>query len=177
MTRIAVVDPQPAIRAGLAVLLRGEPGLVPVGAAAGASDAPDLLARERPDIVLLEPSLLDGDGIALCRRLTAEPGAPRIILYTARPGEEIELLARVAGASGLIDKAAPRTSSSSPSAGSRAATRRCRRSPARSSTPPRTASTPTTSPCSPCSWTARRRRTSPRRCGWTTAAASGGSSA
>lgn len=106
MTRIAVVDPQPAIRAGLAVLLRGEPGLVPVGAAAGASDAPDLLARERPDIVLLEPSLLDGDGIALCRRLTAEPGAPRIILYTARPGDEVELLARVAGASGLIDKAA-----------------------------------------------------------------------
>ena len=100
------MDPQPAIRAGLAVLLRGEPGLVPVGAAAGASDAPDLLARERPDIVLLEPSLLDGDGIALCRRLTAEPGAPRIILYTARPGEEVELLARVAGASGLIDKAA-----------------------------------------------------------------------
>ena len=106
MTRIAVVDPQPAIRAGLAVLLRGEPGLVPVGAAAGASDAPDLLARERPDIVLLEPSLLDGDGIALCRRLTAEAGSPRIILYTARPGEEVELLARVAGASGLIDKAA-----------------------------------------------------------------------
>jgi DNA-binding NarL/FixJ family response regulator len=106
VTRIAVVDPQPAVRAGLAVLLRGEPGLVPVGAAGGASDAPELLARERPDVVLLEPSLLDGDGIALCRRITAEAGAPRIILYTARPGEEVELLARVAGASGLVDKAA-----------------------------------------------------------------------
>jgi DNA-binding NarL/FixJ family response regulator len=106
VTRIAIVDPQPAIRAGLAVLLRGEPGLVPVGAAAGASDATELLARERPDVVLLEPSLLDGDGIALCRRITAEAGAPRIILYTAFPGEEVELLARVAGANGLVDKAA-----------------------------------------------------------------------
>jgi DNA-binding NarL/FixJ family response regulator len=106
VTRIAIVDPQPAIRAGLAVLLRGEPGLVPVGAAGGASDAPELLARERPDVVLLEPSLLDGDGIALCRRITAEAGAPRIILYTALPGEQVELLARVAGASGLVDKAA-----------------------------------------------------------------------
>ncbi len=106
VTRIAVVDPQPAVRAGLALLLRSEPGLVPVGAATGAADAPELLARERPDIVLLEPGLQDGDGIALCRRLTAEADAPRVILYTAAPGEQIELLARVAGASALVDKAA-----------------------------------------------------------------------
>ena len=107
MTRIAIVDPQPAIRAGLALLLRGEPGLVPVGAAAGASDAADLLARERPDVVLLEPALLDGDGIALCRRIAREAGSPRVILYTARPAAELELLARVAGARGMIDKAHP----------------------------------------------------------------------
>ena len=36
MTRIAIIDPQPAVRAGLSVLLRAEPGLVPVGAASGA---------------------------------------------------------------------------------------------------------------------------------------------
>ena len=71
------MDPQPAVRAGLAVLLRSEPGLVPVGAATGAGDAAELLARERPDVVMLEPGLLDGDGIALCRRLTAEPAGPR----------------------------------------------------------------------------------------------------
>jgi DNA-binding NarL/FixJ family response regulator len=109
MPRIAVVDPQPAVRAGLALLLRSEPGLVPVGAATGAADAPDLLARERPDVVLLEPGLLDGDGIALCRRITAEADAPRVILYTARIDTEVELLARVAGASGLVDKAAAPT--------------------------------------------------------------------
>jgi DNA-binding NarL/FixJ family response regulator len=109
MTRIAVVDPQPAVRAGLALLLRGEPGLVPVGAATGTADAPDFLARERPDVVLLEPGLLDGDGIAFCRRLTEEADAPRVILYTARPDAEIVLLARVAGASGIVDKAAPPT--------------------------------------------------------------------
>jgi len=33
VSRIAIVDPQPAVRAGLAALLRSEPGLVPVGAA------------------------------------------------------------------------------------------------------------------------------------------------
>jgi DNA-binding NarL/FixJ family response regulator len=106
VTRIAIIDPQPAVRAGLALLLRGEPGLVPVGAAAGASDARELLTRERPDVVLLEPGLVDGDGIALCRSLTAEQEGPRVILYTVRPDAELELLARVAGATGLVDKTA-----------------------------------------------------------------------
>ena len=32
MTRIVVIDPQPAVRTGLAVMLRAEPGLIPVGA-------------------------------------------------------------------------------------------------------------------------------------------------
>ena len=48
MTRIAVVDPQPAVRAGLAMLLRTEPGLVPVGAANGLQDGIDLVERLRP---------------------------------------------------------------------------------------------------------------------------------
>ncbi len=76
VTRVAIVDPQPAVRAGLALLLRAEPGLVPVGAAAGVTDAQELLARERPDVVLLEPRLRDGDGLALCRRVKAEGPAP-----------------------------------------------------------------------------------------------------
>ena len=107
MTRIAVVDPQPAVRAGLVILLRAEPGFVPVGTAAGSSDAQALLARERPDVVLLELRLLEGDGIALCRRIKSERAETRVVLYTASPDAEVELLARVAGADGLVDKAAP----------------------------------------------------------------------
>ena len=45
MTRIVIVDPQPAARAGLAMLLRAEPGLVPVGTATGAHGGADLAAR------------------------------------------------------------------------------------------------------------------------------------
>jgi DNA-binding NarL/FixJ family response regulator len=107
VTRVAVVDPQPAVRAGLVMLLRAEPGMVPVGTAAGASDGHELIARERPDVVLLEHRLLDGDGIAFCRRIKAEHPATRVVLYTALPDAEVELLARVAGAEGLVDKAAP----------------------------------------------------------------------
>lgn len=103
MTRIAIVDPQPAVRAGLTILLRTEPGLVPVGSAAGAEDGHELVARLRPAVVLLEHRLLDGDGLALCRRLKALPDAPRVIVYT---GEIDALTARVAGADGLVDKTA-----------------------------------------------------------------------
>ena len=84
MTRVAIVDPQPAVRAGLVMLLRGE-----------------------PDVLLLEHRLLDGDGIALCRRAKAELPAMRVVLYTAQPDDEVQLLARVCGADGLVDKAAP----------------------------------------------------------------------
>jgi DNA-binding NarL/FixJ family response regulator len=108
VTRIAVVDPQPAIRAGLTMLLRTEPGLVPVGAAAGAHDGARLADRLRPDVVLLEPHLLDGDGLGLCRRLraTGKPTRPRVILYHAEPDPALALIARIAGADGLVDKSA-----------------------------------------------------------------------
>jgi DNA-binding NarL/FixJ family response regulator len=104
--RIAIVDPQPAVRAGLTMLLRTEPGLVPIGSATGSSDALELIERRRPAVVLLEHHLLDGDGLSLCRRLKALPHAPRVILYTADPDGDTVLLARVANADGLVDKAA-----------------------------------------------------------------------
>jgi DNA-binding NarL/FixJ family response regulator len=106
VTRIVIVDPQPASRAGLSMLLRTEPGLVPVGAATGAHDGPELVERQRPDVVLLELHLPDGDGVALCRRLRALDSPPQVILYTAEPEASLGLLARVAGAAGVVDKAA-----------------------------------------------------------------------
>ena len=106
MTRIAIVDPQPAVRAGLAMLLRTEPGLIPVGAAIGTTDGLALVARHRPAVVLLEQHLPDGDGLSLTRRLKALAPAPRVIVYTADTDRTLALLARVAGADGLVDKAA-----------------------------------------------------------------------
>ena len=107
MTRVVVIDPQPAVRAGLAMLLRTEPGLVPVGAAVGAHDGLELAARQRPDVVILDPLLLDGDGLGTCRRLRTLDPAPRVVLYSAGGDPSLPVTARVAGADGLVDKAAP----------------------------------------------------------------------
>jgi DNA-binding NarL/FixJ family response regulator len=106
VTRIAIVDPQPAVRAGLAMLLRTEPGLVPVGAANGVHDGLELVERLRPAVVVLEHHLRDGDGLSLTRRLKTLPRPPQVIVYTAEPDGALVLLARVAGADGLVDKAA-----------------------------------------------------------------------
>ena len=57
--------------------------------------------------MLLDHQLRDGDGIALCRRLKADRADLRVILYTASAGDEVQVLARVAGADGIVDKAAP----------------------------------------------------------------------
>jgi DNA-binding NarL/FixJ family response regulator len=99
VTRIAIVDSQPAVRAGLTMLLRTEPGLVPVGTAAGAHDGYELVQRIRPSVVLV-------DDLSLCRRLKTLPDAPRVIFYAGDPDSELALLARIASADGLVDKEA-----------------------------------------------------------------------
>jgi DNA-binding NarL/FixJ family response regulator len=103
VTRIAIVDPQPAVRAGLMALLRSEPGLVPVGSAGTAEEAVELVARTAPDIVLLEPYLGVDDGLQLCRRLTADDG-PRVVAYTELSDPSLEVALRVACADGIVDK-------------------------------------------------------------------------
>jgi DNA-binding NarL/FixJ family response regulator len=99
VTRIAIVDSQPALRAGLTMLLRTEPGLVPVGTATGAQDGFELVQRLRPSVVLV-------DDLSLCRRLKALPDAPQVILYASHPDRELALVARIASADGLVDKEA-----------------------------------------------------------------------
>ena len=101
MTRIVVIDPQPAVRAGLAMMLRTEPGLVPVGVALGAKDGLELVKRQRPDVVLL-----DAGQLALTRRLRALEHAPRVVLYSAIDDPALNVTARVAGADGLVSKEA-----------------------------------------------------------------------
>jgi DNA-binding NarL/FixJ family response regulator len=107
VTRVAIVDPQPALRAGLHALLRGEPGLVPVGSAGTADEALELARRGAPDLVLLEPLLGTGDGLQLIRRITSDDGAPRVVAYTDAGDPALEVALRVAGADGLVDKQAP----------------------------------------------------------------------
>jgi len=105
--RILIVDDHPAVRAGLVAVLRSEPGLVPVGAAADEQEGWRLAQRARPDLVLLDLHLPGGNSLGLCRRLKASDPAPRVLIYSAFAQDELAVAATLAGADGMLDKTAP----------------------------------------------------------------------
>ncbi len=80
MIRIAIVDPQPAVRAGLAMLLRTEPGLVPVGAATDIHDGLALAQRLRPDVILLDIGLPKLNGYEAARKIREQPWGKNIVM-------------------------------------------------------------------------------------------------
>jgi DNA-binding NarL/FixJ family response regulator len=100
MTRVAILDRHPAVRAGLHALLRSVPGLAFVGSAAHRRELLGLLYRTDPDVLLV-------DELELVRRVKTEAPRTRVVLYVASPSPELLLAAAVAGADGVLDKGAP----------------------------------------------------------------------
>ena len=86
-TRILVVDDDLRLRDLLVRYLGGEGYEVKAVADAGAMDKQ--LARERYDLVVLDLMLPGEDGLAICRRLRAQNGAPAIIMLTAK-GDDVD---------------------------------------------------------------------------------------
>ena len=104
--RVLVVDDHPTMRAGLHVCLRGEPGLVPVGAADSADTAMAAARSLRPDVVLLDLHLPGGGGLHVTRLLKAEPRPPRVLIFTAFADDALLVPALIAGADGVLGKEA-----------------------------------------------------------------------
>lgn len=107
MIRILIVDDHPAVRAGLVAVLRSEPGLVPVGAAAEEQEGWRLAQRARPDLVLLDLHLPGGNSLALCRRIKALDPHTKVLIYSAFAHDELSVAAALAGADGMLDKTEP----------------------------------------------------------------------
>jgi len=76
---VLVVDDDPAFR-DLAQRLLSAFGLVVAGEAASAAAAIAAAGSLRPDAVLVDVGLPDGDGVSLARELTALPWRPRVVL-------------------------------------------------------------------------------------------------
>jgi DNA-binding NarL/FixJ family response regulator len=108
MIRLLIVDDHPAMRAGLTTVLRAEPGLVPLAAAASTDELEPMLHRTRPDVVLLDYHLPnDTDGLRLCRRIKRTVPAPAVLLYSAYADASLVVPAILAGADGILNKSAP----------------------------------------------------------------------
>ena len=62
-TRVLIADDHAIVRAGLRALVKGDAGLELVGEASGGREALQLAATLRPDILVLDLSMPDLDGI------------------------------------------------------------------------------------------------------------------
>jgi two-component system response regulator DevR len=105
--RLVVVDDHAIVRQGLRSILERESDIRVVGEAATAAQALDLVARERPHIVLLDLKLSAGSdtaGLALCGELTRQPAAPGVLVVTTFLDEQLVLSAIQAGARGYVLK-------------------------------------------------------------------------
>jgi DNA-binding response OmpR family regulator len=103
-TTILIVDDQADNRDMLATLLAGE-GYRTLQAAGG-MEAMDLIARDAPQLILLDVSMPDMDGFAVASLLKADPktaGIP-IIMVTAHTGRGSRVVGLNTGAEDYLTK-------------------------------------------------------------------------
>ncbi|KDN16991.1 response regulator [Amycolatopsis rifamycinica] len=104
---VLLVDDEPLIRAGLRAIVDSEDGLTVLGEAADGAEVPGLVARLRPDVVLMDVRMPAVDGIRATTHLMstmAEP--PKVIVVTTFENDDYVYDALVAGASGFLLKRA-----------------------------------------------------------------------
>src|SRR6478736_643959 len=89
------------------MILRGVPDLLLVGEAGDGAAGLELVATERPDVVLLDIRMPVMDGLEALGRLMAEPDPPRVIVLTTFDADEYVARALGGGASGFLLKDTP----------------------------------------------------------------------
>jgi signal transduction histidine kinase/DNA-binding NarL/FixJ family response regulator len=105
--RILVVDDHAVTRAGIVrVLSRSDPAMHVVGEARSGTQAITEWRALRPDVVLMDLQMLDGDGIEAIARIRAEDATANVVALTAFASEELVAGAFRAGARGYIGKEA-----------------------------------------------------------------------
>jgi DNA-binding NarL/FixJ family response regulator len=104
--RVGLVEDHHLVREGVRLALSGAEGFEIVGEAGDRDGAADLVATARPDVLLLDLTLSDGDALPLLSSLPAIHPGLRIIVLTMHSDPESVRQALVAGAAGYLVKGA-----------------------------------------------------------------------
>jgi DNA-binding NarL/FixJ family response regulator len=106
MIRVAIADDQQLIRGGFRSLLEAEPDLEVVGEAGTGTEAVALVTRQKPDVVLMDIRMPDGDGLWATEQIVANPAlaGTHIVIVTTFELDEYVGQAIRAGASGFLVK-------------------------------------------------------------------------
>ncbi len=103
---VAIVEDHHMVREGLRMIIAQQPDMQIVGEAADVEGARLMLDTIEPDVILLDLSLPDADGVHLIRSLRAQRPAARILVLTMHRDAETVRQAFLAGASGYVIKGA-----------------------------------------------------------------------
>jgi DNA-binding NarL/FixJ family response regulator len=105
--KVAVVDDQGVIRAGLRMIIEHETDMTVVGEASDGRQAVSLVAAVRPDVVLMDIRMPHLDGIEATRQITSAGLVSKgtaVLVLTTFDDEEYVLGAVRAGAAGFLLK-------------------------------------------------------------------------
>lgn len=102
--RILLVDDHTMVREGVRMLLEGHPDLALVAEAWNRAGALAAIARERPDLVLLDLDLGAESGLDLLRELVAGDPELRVLVFTGVRDPELHRRAILLGALGVVPK-------------------------------------------------------------------------
>ncbi|GAA2537026.1 response regulator transcription factor [Mycolicibacterium diernhoferi] len=103
-----LVDDHPVVREGLRGMIEAEDDLTVVGEAASGTEARTMAAALRPDVILMDLRMPDGDGVTTTERILAELPQTRIVVVTTYESDADILRAVEAGAAGYLLKDASR---------------------------------------------------------------------
>ena len=102
--KILVVDDHPVVREGLSALFATEPDLDVCGEAEDITGALAQLKSSRPDVVIVDISLKNGNGIDLVKRIRTHDEGVRVVVWSMYPEELYAERALRAGAQGYVHK-------------------------------------------------------------------------
>lgn len=106
MIRVLLADDQHLIRAGFRALLESEQDMEVVAEAATGSDAVAAAIETRPDVILMDIRMPEGDGLWATERIVGDPAlaGTHIVIVTTFELDEYVAQAIRAGASGFLVK-------------------------------------------------------------------------
>ena len=106
--RVVLADDHAIVRSGLKAVLSAAPDIHVIGEAANGKDAVALAERLRPDVVVMDLTMGEMDGLAATKAIAGEnkESAPRVLVLTMHQEEEYLVPLLEAGASGYLVKSA-----------------------------------------------------------------------
>jgi DNA-binding NarL/FixJ family response regulator len=103
---VALVDDEPLVRAGLVAIVDSDPELDVIGEAEDGAEAIDLVARTRPDVVIMDVHMPRLDGLEATKLMMAKQQPPRVLILTIFDSDDYVFEALRSGADGFVLKRA-----------------------------------------------------------------------